>query len=421
MPRVKRALMPSLLADPSYVALKVAVNAPSIFRVLKNASYEIRHSNFLAWLLSPEETHHQGPLFLQAFLEDLELDRFGHIDNLQVKRELENLDLFIFNDESGIVIENKTLSKDSPRQLSSYRQKLKSDERFKHLKVIFIYLTLDGQEPTDKGEAEHWKSYSYERLVSLIGRCLKKVDSEKVRTYVSDYIDALKLDAFYDSEYAKEARLLLERYPEEFGEGFKLPHDYSCADARTFDYIRRKKAYVRGVGFFSSENPFAEPFESACRRRNYIVSARGKKQSTYLTFFPPMPETLLRALSSRSEGGVLTKACSLSVAVFQFRFIREKGLLNLRFGLAPPNPDNEELRQIISLCKEAIWKLDIGDPVERAGRVHTGIYIKRIPFDTIESSPMYITERIENLFEFTVSPFVNSIYQAIERCLFESR
>jgi hypothetical protein len=422
MPRVKRALMPSLLADPSYVALKVAVNAPSIFRVLKNASYEIRHSNFLAWLLSPEETHHQGPLFLQAFLEDLELDTFGHIDNLQVKRELENLDLFIFNDESGIVIENKTLSKDSPRQLSSYRQKLKSDERFKHLKVIFIYLTLDGQEPTDKGEAEHWKSYSYERLVSLIERCLKKVDSEKVRTYVSDYIDALRLDAFYDSEYAKEARLLLEKYPEEFGAGFKLPHDYSCADARTFDYIRHKKAYVRGVGFFSSENPFAELFESACRRRNYIVSARGKKQSTYFGFLPSMPDTLLRALGLHSEGEVLPKAHSLSVVRFQFRYIPGKSLLRLSFGLGPPSPENEHLRERIYLCRKVIWETNKGDPVERAGRVHTGIYSKKVPFDTTyEANPLSLSDRVEELFELTVSPFVNSIYQAIERCLFESR
>ena len=415
-------LKPVFLADPAYMALKKAVNTPNLFRVLKNASYEIRHSDFLAWLLSPQETHNQGSLFAQAFLDDLELDSFGCIDELQVKRELENLDLFIFNEKSGIVIENKTLSKDSPGQLSSYRQKLKSDERFKHLKVAFIYLTLDGQDPTDKEEAAHWKSYSYIRLVSLIEGCLKKVDSEKVRIYVSDYIDAFRLDTFYNSDYAKEARLLLEKYPEEFGAGFKLPHDYSCADARTFDYIRRKKAYVRGVGFFSSENPFAELFESACRRKNYIVLARGKKQSTYFGFLPPMPDNLLRVLRKCSEEGALPKDHSLSVVGFQFRFIPGKSLLRLSFGLGPPNSDNAALREAIYSCKEAIWKLNEGDPVERAGRVHTGIYTKKIPFETTnEAGPFSLSEKVEDLFERDVCSFVDKIYRAIERCLLESR
>lgn len=88
-------LKPVFLVDPAYMALKRAVNTPNLYRVLKNASYEIRHSDFIAWLLSPQETHHQGPLFAQAFLDDLELNSFGRIDELQVKRELENLDQFL--------------------------------------------------------------------------------------------------------------------------------------------------------------------------------------------------------------------------------------------------------------------------------------------------------------------------------------
>lgn len=157
MDNAKDALNSSLLVDSSYLALKKAVNTPSIFRVLKNASYEIRHSDFLAWLLNPTETHHQGSLFFRALIEDLEIERFGSLDTLQVRRELENLDLFLFNQCSGIVIENKTLSKDGPGQLSHYRQKVRVDERFKHLQVTFVYLTLDGQKPTDRDEVEYWR------------------------------------------------------------------------------------------------------------------------------------------------------------------------------------------------------------------------------------------------------------------------
>jgi hypothetical protein len=36
--------------------------------------HEIRHSNFLAWLLNPNESHGIGDLFLTQFLRDIVLD-----------------------------------------------------------------------------------------------------------------------------------------------------------------------------------------------------------------------------------------------------------------------------------------------------------------------------------------------------------
>ena len=41
----------------------------NIFNALKLQNNEIRHSNFLAWLLSPFETHKLGNYFLKEFLK----------------------------------------------------------------------------------------------------------------------------------------------------------------------------------------------------------------------------------------------------------------------------------------------------------------------------------------------------------------
>lgn len=248
----------------------------------------------------------------------------------------------------------------------------------------------------------------------VIEGCLEKVRSEKVTTYVSDYIEALKLDHLQNSEYAKTARSLLKEYSEEFNQN----SDQTCQDSRTFEYIRRKKAYVRGVGFFSSENPFAELFESACRRRNYTVSVRGKKQSTYFSFLPPMPTTLLRALDYSGIHQTQLSGLVSSLVSFTFRFLHDKDLLVLSFALGPPNNENKELREKIYLCRKAIWKLNIGHPVERAGRIHTGIYRKNFRFDTSNwSGSLSLSEGVEDLFESKVSPFVDKIYLAIEGCL----
>ena len=44
-------------------------NKFNIFKVLKLDNYEIRHSNFLAWLLNPEETHNLGYEFIKEFFK----------------------------------------------------------------------------------------------------------------------------------------------------------------------------------------------------------------------------------------------------------------------------------------------------------------------------------------------------------------
>ena len=44
-------------------------NRFNIFKVLKLDNYEIRHSNFLAWLLNPKETHNLGYEFIKEFFK----------------------------------------------------------------------------------------------------------------------------------------------------------------------------------------------------------------------------------------------------------------------------------------------------------------------------------------------------------------
>jgi len=43
----------------------------NIFDALRIVEREVKHSDFLAWLLDPNESHGQGGLFLRAILMDL--------------------------------------------------------------------------------------------------------------------------------------------------------------------------------------------------------------------------------------------------------------------------------------------------------------------------------------------------------------
>ena len=108
------------------------------FDVLRYAEYEIRHSNVLAWLLDPGQTHGIGRAFLDWFLGKVNKsisDRGAQ--RVRVERELHYVDVTIFlesdEDRSIVAIENKTgrYSPEHPPQVSSDNQ----DENVATIKV----------------------------------------------------------------------------------------------------------------------------------------------------------------------------------------------------------------------------------------------------------------------------------------------
>jgi len=55
----------SFIKDSNLDKLELLLNSPNIFNVLKIEHNEIRHSNFLAWLLDPKNGHNLGDKFLR--------------------------------------------------------------------------------------------------------------------------------------------------------------------------------------------------------------------------------------------------------------------------------------------------------------------------------------------------------------------
>ena len=68
MPSELETGIEKLLEDESAKALQTLLNDFNPFRVLGIETYEIRHSNTLAWLLDPAGSHNLGSAFLKAFL-----------------------------------------------------------------------------------------------------------------------------------------------------------------------------------------------------------------------------------------------------------------------------------------------------------------------------------------------------------------
>ena len=56
------------------LSIELYLKRPNIFKALGAQHYELRHSNFLSWLLNPNENHGIGTIFLTKFLRDILTD-----------------------------------------------------------------------------------------------------------------------------------------------------------------------------------------------------------------------------------------------------------------------------------------------------------------------------------------------------------
>jgi hypothetical protein len=107
----------------------------NIFEAAGIQRQELRHSNFLAFLLSPQQTHGLGDAFLKRLVQkalnnsSIELPPISALtvaladfSDALVSREWRNIDLLIEskNNTFVFVIENKIDSSESEHQLSKY-------------------------------------------------------------------------------------------------------------------------------------------------------------------------------------------------------------------------------------------------------------------------------------------------------------
>ena len=74
-----------LLLSDDFAVLCSRMNKFNVFNVLKLTNAEIRHSNFLGWLLSPYKSHLLGDDFLKELLKIALKD---HINNTKLNTSI---------------------------------------------------------------------------------------------------------------------------------------------------------------------------------------------------------------------------------------------------------------------------------------------------------------------------------------------
>lgn len=170
-----------LFNDKDFYIIHEKMSPFNLFEAVGAIRGELRHSNFLAYLLSPNRPHglRTRPLatMLREFLNRIPTpDRpimileviAGELDDAIVYRERYNIDILVELPSLKLIlaIENKIGANAPDGQLEGYRRQLELE--FPGHRKLFVFLTPEGIAPNDK----RYLAYSY----SEHRRCLPILD-----------------------------------------------------------------------------------------------------------------------------------------------------------------------------------------------------------------------------------------------------
>lgn len=197
------------------------------FKILSVDQFEIRHSNFLVWMLNPKANHNLGDFFLKkllakAFVHPNNLDDvnklapFDPLDmvnlnfqDVNVHKELmtsisQRIDILVVSESNKtvILIENKFWSKESRNQLKNYLSFVKSE--YAEYKVVPIFLTMLEDPPSESD----YLMLTYRDILSILKDYVvlnEAFMNDEVYSFISYYIEVLADQLEENDELNKSA------------------------------------------------------------------------------------------------------------------------------------------------------------------------------------------------------------------------
>lgn len=168
------------------------LNDYNLLTTVLSANDEVRlHSKMIHSLLDPDGSHYQGSLFLESFLDVIGFKDEGFdIDKVIVKREYENIDLYITDGEHHIIIENKINAGDQESQIKRYVEiiveKLKKNGgNTKNITVI--YLSIARSEPSKYSLGELDSNRNNEYFIIKNKKLYYRGDSEPLKGCITKF------------------------------------------------------------------------------------------------------------------------------------------------------------------------------------------------------------------------------------------
>lgn len=217
-----------LANNPELEQLSAMLSTFNVFRALEIEHTEIRHSNTLAWLLDPEESHGLDDVVLRRVLSNILLEEGSDIGisaaqvelmdftDVEVRREWQNIDVLVVDHENRLVllIENKIHGGEGIGQLRRYRERV--DREFPGFCLVPVFLTLEGRQSESK-YASGFISYSHVQLLAVIERIILQRRgqlAEPAAVFIEHYVQTLRRLTMHDEKLVALCKTIYRRHRE---------------------------------------------------------------------------------------------------------------------------------------------------------------------------------------------------------------
>jgi hypothetical protein len=220
----RQALDSFVVANTELETLEALLGQFNIFDAIGVARQELRHSDFLAFLLDPRQNHGLGDAFLKQFLQAaligaeradlpigvIDLDVWS-FDGVKVDREWRNIDILLTDERHAlaVIIENKVDSAEHSDQLGRYLRVVR--HAHPEWRVLPIYLTPAGDTPSEAA----FLPVAYGQVcasVETVAASRRAALDPAVHALMTHYARLLRRDVMSDSEIALLCRRIYEKH-----------------------------------------------------------------------------------------------------------------------------------------------------------------------------------------------------------------
>ena len=218
-----RQALEALADSPDLLRLESILERFNLFEAVGVVRQELRHSNFLAYLLDPSQSHGLGMAFLTELLqsvrlttEDEDRQRLPDVSSLDlsrayVLREWHHIDILVLDHANrlAVIIENKIGTGEHSDQLNRYYGTISS--HYPGYQAIPLYLTPDGEKPTSGDYLPISYSLICESIEEMAQNKRGYLDSEVVLV-LQHYAQIIKRHIVSDSDVAELCRSIYQKH-----------------------------------------------------------------------------------------------------------------------------------------------------------------------------------------------------------------
>lgn len=259
-----------LLFSDGLEELEVLLNGFNIFEAIGAVNRELRHSDFLGFLLDPSQNHglsskYLSNLFFHFFTKFDVNDAPSLIDigcydysDFSVEREWRNIDIVIISERYKFVfaIENKIWSGEHSNQLTRYQRII--EQQYPSYKKYYALLTPSGL-PAENND--DWVPISYTDIADTLHKTLNKIkstSSSSVVFAIEQYLQMIERHILEDTDISRLCKkiykqhkhaldLIFEHRPDKASETYELisKHLHDKQDEIGIILEHSSKSYIR--------------------------------------------------------------------------------------------------------------------------------------------------------------------------------